>query len=211
MPFLNVCELSSQKDMKQLLPVLYKDLKGGNLNCLSDYHVVWNRINIEKPDSDLGTYILENMCIQAAEGLRIQRGREYGFYGEEFTDRATNVSQVPDDDLKLFPSHNLDCERNLSVAGVFMEMGSKCSNKNFLARVRDNVTLHHSSEVKKLDGELPALLDQREEEWDAAQRERSKFGIWKVLSRRVRIEKMTSIKCWQNAKHGVVPSRKRTR
>ena len=80
MPFLNMCELSSQKDMKQLLPVLYKDLKGGNLNCLSVYHVVWNRINIEKPDSDLGTYILENMCIQAAEGLRIQRGREYGFY-----------------------------------------------------------------------------------------------------------------------------------
>ena len=53
-----------------------------------------------------------------------------------------------------------------------MEMGSKCSNKNFHARcVRDNVTLHHSSEVKKLDGELRALLDQREEEWDAAQRE----------------------------------------
>ena len=78
---------------------------------------------------------------------------------------------MPDDDLKLFPSHNLDCERNLSVAGVFMEMGSKCSNKNFRARcVRDNVTLHHSSEVKKLDGELRALLDQREEEWDAVQR-----------------------------------------
>ena len=67
-----MCEFSSQKDMKQLLPVLYKVLKGGN--CLTDYHVVWNHINIEKPDSDVGTYILENMCIQAAEGLRIQRG-----------------------------------------------------------------------------------------------------------------------------------------
>ena len=70
------------------------------------------------------------MCIQAAEELRIQRGKEYGFFGESFTGRATDVSALPDSELMLIPSHNLNCERNLSVSGVFMEIGSKC-NKNF--------------------------------------------------------------------------------
>ena len=79
---------------------------------------------------------------------------------------------MSDSDLALFPTHNLDCERNLSVAGVFMEIGSKCSNKNFRGRcIRDNVILHHSSQVKKVKGELRALLDQRERDWDATQKE----------------------------------------
>ena len=168
MPFLNMCELSSQKEMKHRLPILYRDMKEGNIDCLSDFKVEWNRINIddEKPESELGTFILDQMVKQAGEGLRIQRGREYGFFGEEFNERAADITQIPDAELELIPSHNLDCERNLSVAGVYMEVGSKCSNRHFKARcVRDNVTLHQSSEVKKIERELQSLLDQREKDW----------------------------------------------
>ena len=64
------------------------------------------------------------MCKAAAEGLRIQRGREYGFYGKEYTERATDVSKMAGTELERIPSHNLDCERNLSIAGVYMEHGS---------------------------------------------------------------------------------------
>ena len=41
MPFLNMVERSSQKDLKKYLPKLYNDLKQHNLNCLSDWHVEW--------------------------------------------------------------------------------------------------------------------------------------------------------------------------
>ena len=38
-----------------------------------------NQITIGKPYSNLDTYILKNMCIQAAKELRIQQGRENRF------------------------------------------------------------------------------------------------------------------------------------
>ena len=104
MPFLNMCESSFQLDMKTRLPRLYNDLKDGNLECLSDFNVTWNRLHIEKPESELATYILKNMCIQAAEGLRIQRGKEYGFFGESITGRATDVSALSILQLMLFQS-----------------------------------------------------------------------------------------------------------
>ena len=103
-----MCELSSQKHMKQLLPRFYHELKDQNLGCLDNFHVEWNRIFIEEPRSELAKYLLQKMCDAAAEGLRIQRGREYGFFGEQFNKRETIVSEMSDDDLTLIPSHNLD-------------------------------------------------------------------------------------------------------
>ena len=82
MPYLNMCELSSQKDMKQLLPRFYHELKDQNHSCLDDFHVEWNRISIEEPRSELAKYMLQKMCDVAAERLRIQCGREYDFFGE---------------------------------------------------------------------------------------------------------------------------------
>ena len=76
--------MSAQKDMKKLLPPFYQNLKEKNVDCLSDFHMDWNRIGVDKPSSDLGTHIINRMCEAAAEGVTIQRGREYGFFGEEF-------------------------------------------------------------------------------------------------------------------------------
>ena len=154
MPFLNMCKLSSQKEMKSLLPTMYQNLKEGNFDCL-----------VEKPNSDLGKYILSKMYKAAAEGSRIQHGREYGFYGQEYTKRATDVSKMADMELELIPSHNLDCKRNLSIAGVYMKRRSKCSNRFFKARcIRGNVISHQSSQVKKIEQEIQSILDQREHE-----------------------------------------------
>ena len=172
MPFLNMCEMSSQKEMKKLLPPFYQNLKERNVDCLKDFHVDWNRVAVDKPSSDLGRNIMDRMCVAAAEGLRIQRGREYGFFGAEFTERATDISQLPDEDLELITSHNLDCERNLSVAGVYMEQSSKCSNRHFKSKcTRDNVTLHQSSIITKIERELKVILDKREDVWYKEQRE----------------------------------------
>ena len=62
MPFLNMCELSSQKDMKTLLPRFYHELVDGNMNCLKDFHVEWNRIKIDEPKSALAKYMIGKMC-----------------------------------------------------------------------------------------------------------------------------------------------------
>ena len=42
MPFLNMVENESQKDLKEYLPKLYQDLKEQyNLDCLANWHVEW--------------------------------------------------------------------------------------------------------------------------------------------------------------------------
>ena len=47
--------------------------------------------------------MLQKMCDAPAEGLGIQHGRENGFFGEQFNERATIVSEMSDDDLTLIP------------------------------------------------------------------------------------------------------------
>ena len=42
--------------------------------------------------------MLQKMCDAAAEGRWIYRGREYGFFNEQFNERATIVSEMLDND-----------------------------------------------------------------------------------------------------------------
>ena len=105
------------------------------------------------------------MCETAAEGLRIQRGRQFGFFGEQFNERATIVSEMSDDDLTLIPSHNFDCERDLAILGIHIE-NTKCSNRHFKVRCTgDNAMLQKSSQVKRIKGDIKEVLDEREQEW----------------------------------------------
>ena len=84
----------------------------------------------------------------------------HGFFGEEFMPRATIVAHLPDEEFSLIPSNNLECERNLSVAGVYMEQSSKCSNRFFKSKfTRDNVTLHKAAKVKRISRSLKKALD----------------------------------------------------
>ena len=74
------------------------------------------------------------------------------FFGEQFNERATIFSEMSDEDLTLVPSHNLDCERDLAIAGIHFENTSKCSNRHFKAQcTRDKVMLHKSSQVKRIN------------------------------------------------------------
>ena len=116
-----MCEMSSEKDMKQLLPRFYHELKDQNPSCFDDFHVEWNQISIKEPRSDLAKCILQKMCDPAAEGLRIQHGHEYGFFGEQFNERTSIVSEMSDGNLNLIPSHNLDCERDLAGSSIHID------------------------------------------------------------------------------------------
>ena len=91
-----MCKLSSQQYMKQLFPRIYHELKDQNLSCLDDFHVEWNRISIEGTRSELAKYMLQRMCDAVAEGLRIQCEHASSFFGEQFNERATVVSEMSD-------------------------------------------------------------------------------------------------------------------
>ena len=153
-------EKSSQKDLKKHLPKLYNDLKEHKLDCLIDWHVQWKRMKISAPESDLGKLIIGRMCDAVAEGLRLQRGREYGFYNEDFTPRAANINEIEDMDLELIPSNNLICERNLSKFSTLAEKSAKCSNRHFKAKcIRDDIILYKAEQIKIITNSLKTLLD----------------------------------------------------
>ena len=124
------------------------------------------------------------MCDAGAECLRIQRGREYGFPGEQFSERSTNVSEMSDDGLTLTPSDKLDCERYLAISGIHIENTTKCSNCHFKARcTRDNVILHKTSQVKRIKRDMKKVLDKREQEWYDQQKRLKKNKIEELVER----------------------------
>ena len=91
------------------------------------------------------------MCNSVAEGLRLQRGREYGFYNEDFTSMAAIITEILDIDLELIPSNNLICERNLSKFSQLAENSAKYSNHHFKGKgIRDDITLYKANQMNKL-------------------------------------------------------------
>ena len=111
------------------------------------------------------------MCDAVAEGLRLQRGREYGFYNEDFTPRAANINEIEDMDLELIPSNNLICERNLSKFSNLAEKSAKCSNRHFKGNsMRDDITLYKANQMKKVSNSLKTILDQCEYDWYTEQK-----------------------------------------
>ena len=182
MPFLNMVENSSQKDLKKHLPKLYNDLKQKRLNCLSEWHVEWKRMKINSPESDLGKLIIDRMCDSVAEGLRLQRGREYGFYNEDFTPRAAIIPEIPDKHLELMPPNNLICERNLSTFSNLADRSAKCSNRHFKAKcIRDDITLYKANQMEKISNSLKTILDQREYDWNKEQKKVKISHLQKLL------------------------------
>ena len=147
-----------------MLSHFYDELQNQNLSCLNYFHVEWNRISIGELRSEKHLYkkiseICYKKCDTAAEGRRIQRGREYGFFNEQFNERATIVSEMLDNDLTLIPSHNLDCERNLPISGIHIENTSKCLNRHFKAQsTGNNVMLHKFSQVKRIKRDIKEVL-----------------------------------------------------
>ena len=112
--------------------------------------------------------MLQKMCDAAAEGLLIQGGREYGFFGEQFNERTTIVSEMHDDDLTLIPSHNLDCERDLAISGIHIENTSKCSK---------------FSQVNRITRDIKEVLDKREQELYDQQKKVKNNKIEELLER----------------------------
>ena len=74
LPFLNCPEVCEQTDLLTTFPKLYTSLYVADMNTLNKFIVVYKHLPIREPDKE----IIKRMCIDAAEGVKLQRGREYG-------------------------------------------------------------------------------------------------------------------------------------
>ena len=74
MPYLNFIERSDQNALVGILPKLYDDLTRKKMNTLSEFHVEWSHVDMKenKSTSDLDHYLLEEMCLKAAVGVRFE-------------------------------------------------------------------------------------------------------------------------------------------
>ena len=177
LPFLNMVELSSQKELLSILPTLYDDLSAASLETLSDYKVNYS-FEPPEPLSAVEKHILDLCSRKAAQDLATQRGREYGFGPEaDSSSRATAIHKLDPAVLPYLPTDNLDCERDLAVFDKLAQRSASCSNKTFTAKgIRDEMTVHKCPPVfvNKITKSLSKILDQQEKEWMEKQ---------KVLSR----------------------------
>ena len=54
--------------------------------------------------------IVKQLCVSAAEGVKLQCGREYGFADGEQPLRATDLTKLTKAELKDLPTNNLAAE-----------------------------------------------------------------------------------------------------
>ena len=109
--------------------------------------------------------IVGKMCISAAESIKRQCGREYGFADDDQKLRATDISILTTEELEGLPTNNCINERDLSKFDKEAYV-SKCRNRKFKAKnIRNNMVLYKSKKARRLDRiskEIASVLADRE-------------------------------------------------
>ena len=182
-PFLLCMERSSQTELLKILPSLYNDLLLKKVDTLKAFQLDIRRINIKEP-SELGLQIINDMCLFAAEAIKLQCGREYGFTdGEE--QRATVLATEESEKLVGLPTNNLITERDFSKFGRLAKV-AKSRNRKFTAKgIRDSMVLFKSDNVKvdRLTKEITKLLSHHERKWTKEQKQKLKERIQLKLAK----------------------------
>ena len=73
---LNCVEKSYQAELLVTFPNLYADLKNGKTSTLEEFVVEMICVSIKELNNELGRKLLELMCIDAADGIMLQCGRD---------------------------------------------------------------------------------------------------------------------------------------
>ena len=98
-------------------------------------------MNIQEPDSKLGPKILEDFCLAAAEAIKTQCGREYGFANKNEKTRAIVLSELHIDELEGLPANNLMAERDFSKFDCLSKVGKNCNCKCEAKVIRNSMNL----------------------------------------------------------------------
>ena len=123
--------------------------------------------------------IVKQLCVSAAEGVKLQCGREYGFA------RATDLTKLTKAELKDLPTNNLAAQRDLAK---FSNL-AKFRNKRFKARsIRTDMVLYQSdqSRVDHLTKKIYKALCKREDDWTESQRHLQKGKILEKMAKTVK-------------------------
>ena len=153
-----------------ILPKLYTDLCNCDMNTLNRYSVMYKHLPIDEPNNELGKEITRRMCIDAADGIKLQCGREYGFSGSDV--RATQLDKLPPTELSGLLTNNLDTERDLSKFSRLSEVAKFRNNKFSAKGIRNDMTFYKSGkgEVQNITRKIRKVLEDRENEWNISQR-----------------------------------------
>ena len=115
LPLLNCIAISDQNDLVEIFPKLWRDLKSGNMDTLTNYLVIYKHVPVEKPNAIQEEKLLLLMTKDAAETIEQQCGREYGF-GKDYgvKQRATDISLVSHKERRTMPTDNVIAERDFA-------------------------------------------------------------------------------------------------
>ena len=103
-PFLHCVEKSLREEIIKILLKLHQDLLEGKTDTLKDFVVEILRVPVKKPSSKLGRKITNMMCIEAAKGIKLQCGREYGFENTTTDVQATILKDLDKAELTGLPT-----------------------------------------------------------------------------------------------------------
>ena len=131
-PFLNCVEVSSQDELLDIFPELCKDLLECKVGTLDKFVVSIHGVSTPKLSTDAAKAIMREMCVPAAEAIKLQCGREYGFSDQR--QRATDLSKLTASDRSGLPTNHSISERELSKFDK-ESIVSKCCNRKFRAKI----------------------------------------------------------------------------
>ena len=96
-PFLNCVEVSSQEELLKILPQLYQDLLMNKVNTLNKFVIKIPGISTPTLSSKTAELVVKEMCGAAAEAIKLQCGREYGFSSDQ--QGATDLTKLSSQQL----------------------------------------------------------------------------------------------------------------
>ena len=165
---------------------MYQDLLAGNPNTLEEYQVEYKHVIVEGFTNQIQKDAFSMMCIDAAAGIKLQCGGEYGFGDiDEEDPRATQLYKLSKAELKDMPTNNINAERNLAKFSHLVVVG-KFRNKQFTAEsIRNDIVLFQSSQsvvdsiTKKI---TKKVLNNREKNWNVDQKTLQKERIQRKIN-----------------------------
>ena len=139
-----------------------------------------------EPTSELGKHLVDLMCLEAAKGVMLQCGREYGFSDSSNQElRARDLSTLSEKQLEGLPTNNLATERLLAVFDHRTQESAKCRNFRFKAKsIRNDLMLYKGNQglVEPSSKKLTKLLSEKKS-WNDSQKRKAEDMIAEKLSK----------------------------
>ena len=151
---------------------MYQDLLAGNPNTLEEYQVEYKHVIVEGFTNQIQKDTFSMMCIDAAAGIKLQCGGEYGFGDMDEEDpRATQLYKFSKAELKDMPTNNINAEGDLAKFSQ-LAVVAKFRNKQFTAKgICNDIVLYQSSQsvVDSITKKINKVSNNREKNWNVDQ------------------------------------------